>query len=270
LSVSDAPTPPSLARRAVAVLVGLFATWQLVFLPAANVIDFVPRRVGPPLEPVGDHYQKRGTFTDVEPLQAAADGAGTALDLWAEASGQDQGWPLFTPGVPPYSVIPAVEFRFADGPPETLLSRFEPADKFAPPLRPAMLNNRLFNAESQLMFLVWYAPPEEVARRFAPPEEVARLSGAYRELPDAARAWQAFIRAYLAWRLKEYVAANPGRMPAEVVLKYRFIPTPRPGEPGGWTGPVSERPFARWRPADDTYEAFDVLTGRFVPVGGAP
>ena len=35
---------PSPARRGLAVAVGLFALWQLVFLPAANLIDFVPRR----------------------------------------------------------------------------------------------------------------------------------------------------------------------------------------------------------------------------------
>ncbi len=269
--MADAPVLPSFARRALAALVGLFAAWQLVFIPAANVIDFVPRRVGPPLEPVGDYYQQRGTFTDVEPLQATADGIGAALDFWAEASGQDQGWSLFTPGVPPYSVIPAVEFRFAGGMTDTVLSRFERADKTDPPFRTILLNNRLFNTESQLMFLVWYAPPEDVARQCTSPEEVARLPIAYRELPDAARAWRGFIRAYLAWRLKEYMAVNADRPPpTEVVLKYRFIPTPRPGEPGGWTRPISERPFARWKPADDTYEAFDVLAGRFVPVGGGP
>src|SRR5688500_8317223 len=112
----------SLTRRILGAAVGLFATWQLVYIPAANLIDFVPRRTGPPLEPITDNYQKHGTFTTIEPLQRTADRAGDVLDFWSEVSGQEQGWSLFAPGLPPYSVIPAVEFRFADGTSDTLLS----------------------------------------------------------------------------------------------------------------------------------------------------
>src|SRR5215218_69019 len=101
-------TPAPLYRRALAVAVGLFATWQLIYLPAANLIDFVPRRPhGPELEPIRDIYQERGQFTKVEPLQRAAEWTGDVLDFWSEASGQEQGWPLFAQGMPPYSVTPA-------------------------------------------------------------------------------------------------------------------------------------------------------------------
>jgi len=60
------------------------------------------------LEPIADGYQQRGTFTSVEPLQRTADVTGDVLDFWSEASGQEQGWSLFAPGMPPYSVFPAV------------------------------------------------------------------------------------------------------------------------------------------------------------------
>jgi hypothetical protein len=274
--MSEPPPPTSFARRVLAVVVGLFATWQLVYLPAANLIDFVPRRpVGPDLEPISDGYQAKGQFTSVEPLQRAAEWTGDALDFWSEISGQEQGWSLFAPGPPPYSAIPAVEFRFADGTSDTLLSPYEPTDKQHPGLRPPLVNNRPFNFEAQFIYPVWYVPPAEIVKLSAPPElhdEVcAKLQEQYRDLPDAARAWRGPIRAWLAWRLKEYRAAHPDRpVPTEVILKHRFIPTPAPTDPSGWTVPPVERPFARWRPADDSFEPFDPANGRFVPVGANP
>jgi hypothetical protein len=262
---------PSLLRRAAAVAVGLFATWQLVYLPAANLIDFAPRRMGPPLEPIADCYQQRGTFTSSEPLQRAADVTGDVLDFWSEASGQEQGWCLFAPGMPPYSVFPAAEFRFANGTSDTALSPFEPTDKLNPRFRAPLIDNRPFNVEAQMMYPVWFAPPEEVATLYAAPEEVAQLPETYRGLPDTVRQWRDVIRAYLAWRLKEYRAAHPERgEPVEVILKHRFVPTPKPNEPRGWTIPVAERPYAKWNPATDSMDAYDAINKRFVPVGVRP
>lgn len=259
-----APLPP--ARRVLAVAVGLFATWQLVFIPLANLIDFVPRRLGPPLEPVSDNYQARGTFTTIESLQRAADYTGAVLDAWGELSGQEQGWSMFTPGMPPYTVAPAVEFRFASGPSDTVLSPYEPLDKENPRPRPMLVNARPLHVESQFVFPAWFAPPEELARGPVPPEGFAQLPEVYRSLPGAARKWRALICAYLAWRLKEYRAAHPDRPePVEVVLKHRFIPTPHPGHPRVWTQPVVERPYALWRPADGSYEVYDAVEKRFVP-----
>jgi hypothetical protein len=78
-------------------------------------------------------------------------------------------------------------------------------------------------------------------------------------------------RAYLAWRLRAYREAHPDRPePVELILKHRFFPTPKPAESRGWTRPPVERPYAKWRPAADSYEAFDAVSGRFVPVGGKP
>jgi hypothetical protein len=265
------PRAPSLARRALAVAVGLFAAWQLVYLPAANLIDLVPRRTGPPLEPIDDSHQVRGTFTSVEPLQRAAEITGDALDFWSEVSGQEQGWSLFAPGMPPYTVVPAAEFHFADGTSDTLLSPYEPTDKRRPRLRPPLVDNRPFNNEAMLTYPVWFIPPVEIAEAFAPPEDVARLPEAYRTLPEAARAWRGLVRAWLAWRLKEYRAAHPERgAPVAVVLKHRYIPTPAPNQPPDWTAPVVERPYAKWRPGDDGYEVYDAVNRRFVPVEEMP
>jgi hypothetical protein len=270
----------ALPHRAAAVLVGLFATWQLIYLPGANLIDFVPRRMGPPLEPSDDPYQVRGTFTSCQPLQRGAEWAGDALDFWTEVSGQEQGWSLFAPGLPPYSVFPTVEFRFADGTTDTLASPYEPADKAHPPLRPPLVNNRPFNFESQFNYPVWYAPPEEIAARYTPPrpadgtlppEYVTYLRTAYRTMQTDARLLRGVVRTWLAWRLKMYRAAHPERgEPVEVVLKHRFVPTSKPEEPCTWTHPVVERPFAKWRPADESYEVYDPVDKLFRPVEVAP
>lgn len=262
----------SLPRRVLAVGVGLFATWQFLFLPAANLIDFVPRRLhGPDLEPINDQYQAHGTFTRVEPLQRAAEYTGDVLDFWSEVTGQEQGWSLFAPGTPPYSVFPAVEFRFADGTSDTMLSEFEPADKRNPALRLPLLDNRYFNYEAQFTHAVRFAPPEEVAKLYVPAEDAAKVREYFRDLPDTVRAWRKPIRAWLAWRLKEYRAAHPDReMPVEVILKHRYVPTPKPVEPPEWTRPVQERPYVRWRPANDSFEAYDIVKEQFVPVGTKP
>ncbi len=248
----------AVGRRWAAVGVGVFATWQLLYLPAANIIDLIPRRLhGPPLEPIGDTYQKTGRFTSFEPLQRSAEIAGAILDFWSEISGQEQGWSLFAPGPPPHSVFPAVELRFADGRCETLLSPFEPLDKRHPPVRVPLLYTHVFNIEAQLTYPVWYAAPELVAEH---PEW-------FSDWPDFVRAWQKPIRAYLAWRLEHYRAAHPdSEWPTEVILKHRYVRSPRPDEPPQWADPPHERPFAKWRPAEDAMEAFDVTTQCFVPV----
>ena len=87
----------------------------------------------------------------------------------------------------------------------------------------------------------------------------------YRTLPGTARVWREVIRAWLAWRLKAYREAHPDRPePVEVILKHRFIPTPKPTDPRGWVVPIVERPFARWKPATDTFEVYNAVNKQFV------
>jgi hypothetical protein len=264
--------PPSPLCRVLAVAVGLFATWQLIYLPAANLIDLIPRRPNSPdLEPVGDQYQVKGAFTSIEPLQRSAEYTGDVLDFWSEVTAQEQGWALFAPGMPPYSVFPAVELHFADGTSDTALSQFEPLDKQHPRFRTPLVNNRLFNYEAQLIYPVQYSPPEEIAERFMKPEEFATVSEMYRELPNIVRAWRGPYRAWIAWRTKQYLAAHPERgTPTVVILKHRYILTPMPGTPAQWTQPAVERPFARWHPATDLFEAYDAINRRFVSVEAKP
>jgi hypothetical protein len=269
----NAPVPAdSLPRRALAVAVGLFATWQLVFLPAANLIHFVPLRPGAAEQgPGANAHQKEGAFTTAEPLQRAAERAAGVLDVWSGASGQEQGWSLFAPGTPPYSAFLAAEFHFADGSSETVLSEFEPTDKRNPAPRAPLLGNRPFNNQEQLIYAVMFLPPEEVAELYVPPEGLATLRECYRELPKAARANRGPARAWLKWQARQFAASHPGRgTPVAVIMKHRYVPTPRPGEPADWTRPAAQRPFVRWHPASDSLEGYDALGGRFVPLEGKP
>ena len=119
--------PQTLTHRALAVLVGLFALWQLAFAPLANLWEFIPRR---PTE--ADSYpelsttQRWGRFTDNERLQYTSEFAGDMLALYAEVTGQDQGWNMFTPDFPPHTVVPVAELHFADGTTARVASRFAP------------------------------------------------------------------------------------------------------------------------------------------------
>lgn len=254
------PLPPPV-RRPVSVLVGLFAAWQLVYLPAANLIAFVPLRPAVPPELIGNPHQERGAFTSVEPLQRTADGIGRALEHWSELSGQEQGWSLFAPGPPPYSVFVAAELQWADGGRETLRSRYEPGDPARPPWRAPVVHSRHYHFEAQLVCQVWYASPDAVARDPA----------AWAGLPARVGSSRAEIRAWLAWQLNTYCAAHPHREPpVAVVLKHRYISTPDPGAPAGAPRTVAERPFARWRVGEDEMDAFDVVTMRFRPLGAGP
>lgn len=254
-------TPPAARFHPVPVLVGLFAAWQLAFVPLANTFEFVPQRqtaadVNPPV----DSAQRWGRFTDNESVQTAAEVAGYALASWAEATGQDQGWVMFTPGFPANTVYPVVEFRFPDGAADRVPSPFAP-DPANPSPRLPLRHDRMFNYEANVFMLAWHADPAAVA---ADPE-------LGRQLPDIVRANDTLLTRYLDWHARRYRAVHPERPLAEVVLLLRFIPTPDPGEPRDPARhlPV-EQPFARWLPGGPAepgflpLEGYDAAAGRFV------
>ncbi|HEX4608173.1 MAG TPA: hypothetical protein VH092_08200 [Urbifossiella sp.] len=252
--------PPPPAGRIAPVAVGLFALWQLAFLPLANLFELVPRR--PAAGQVLHLNQTQGTFTLVEPLQRAAEAAGDVLDFWSEATGQDQGWALFSDGNPPHSLFHTVELQFADGEVVEVRSPFEPADLRRPAPRPPLVYDRLYNFQNQFANAGYYCSAESLARH--PDHWAAGLA-------DAVRGSQPQLLAWLRWRAAGDRAAHPGRdEPVEIVLKYRYIPTPLPGEPKEWTGPVVERPYCRWRPGEPVapgdlpVEAFDPVANRYV------
>jgi hypothetical protein len=235
-------------------LVGLFALWQLVFIPLANAWHFVPQRPDPnDLNPDMDTNQTRGSFTTAEPLQQSAEAVGDVLAFWAEVSGERQGWSMFTPGFPPHTLVPVVELRFPDGSTDRIRSRFEPIDPDRAGVRPPLLFDRPFNFEVQLTVAAWYA--DETSLRDRPDYWSA--------LPERIRPHERRVRQWLAWHVKNYRAAHPDTPdPVEVTLITRFISTPLPSERGE-RKPTWERPFVRWR-SNGSLEGFDPVNRRWV------
>ena len=240
------------------VALGLFVVWQLVFLAAANVVEFFPHR------PPG-----RDELIDFpEPLQGMerppglASHVATVTDRWAEATGQYQVWWLFAPGFPPSAAFPTVELSWPDErPPEArnpppmmcampyieggnewIRSDFEPTNPRAY-FRPPGSGDRYFHYEVRLglVLLHW---DEATAR------DNADFWRAFRR-ERVSRQWKS-IRAYLRHRLAQFQAEHPDRPPPEYAsLHLRLYRTPTPEQPpGAFDHPVVET-LARWRVAED-------------------
>jgi hypothetical protein len=255
------PTPPP-RPGIVPWLVGLFALWQLAFAPLANVMEFVPQRpsaydLGPPIEST----QRWGQFTTVEPIQWTAELVGDVLAFWGEVTGQEQGWNMFTPGFPPYTVVAVAELRFPDGTTDRVGSRFEPPDLARPGPRAPLIRDREFNFEANIVMLAWECDEKALADR----------PDVWRKLPVKARENDDLLLRWLTWRARRYQAAHPDRpAPTEVVLLLRYVPIPLPAAPDALRGPAFERPFARWRPGgplepgEMPLEGYDPVARRYV------
>jgi hypothetical protein len=265
----DAEADPAERRGVFPWLVGLFALWQLAVIPLLNLFEFIPLRptqydVNPPIESA----QRWGRFTDLDWLQSSTEEVGYTLAAWGEATGQDQGWVMFTPGFPPQTAALAAEFRGPDGSSDRRYSRFNPADPARPRPRWPIIDDREFNFEANIFMLAWECSPEAIA---AHPQR-------WRMLPERVRENEPLVSAWLRWQLQRYRKELPEKPePLEVILLLRAIPTPPPGEPADWTRrPACEFPFARWRPGVPTREGFMALEGydpvgqRFVPLATWP
>jgi hypothetical protein len=254
---NDLPSPGS---GVVPWLVGLFALWQIFSPPLANVLEFVPLRpsaydVDPPIETT----QTWGRFTDVEPVQQAAEGLGYTLAAWGELTGQEQGWNMFTPAFPPYTVVMIAEFHFPDGTTDRKASRFDPDP---PRPRVPMVYDREFNYEANIFMIAWHCHPASLSEQ----------PDVWRRLPERVRESESLVTRWLSWQAKRYAAGHPEKpTPTEVVLVLRYIPTPLP-EPGQPPRPGFERPFARWFPAGSPQpgylplEGYDPVADLFVPL----
>ena len=163
--MADAEPDPAPRGGLIPWLIGLFALWQLAVIPLINLFEFIPLRptkydVNPPIESA----QRWGRFTDLDWLQESAEEVGYVLAAWAEATGQDQGWNMFTPGFPPHTVVLAAEFRFPDGSAGRAYSRFNPSDLAHPQARWPVIDDREFNFEANIFMLAWECDPPRSRR----------------------------------------------------------------------------------------------------------
>src|SRR5262249_23255029 len=126
--------PIRLVGLGARVLLGLFILWQIIFLPAFNLLDGAEaarrdlqeqrRQDGrwwrlvrgiPGLEPLVDEWLTRGgNYGDKGKLGNLIERPRRVVRWWAQATGQEQGWNLFAPDTLDFSSFPSVELRWDD------------------------------------------------------------------------------------------------------------------------------------------------------------
>src|SRR5438132_11209940 len=237
--------------RVPQVLLGLFISWQLLFLPAANYLALVPH--GQPEEgELSDSRRGADQTAGAGALQKAINFAAGVTDAWACLTGQVQAWWLFAPDVPSTATFPVVELRWDDDAdpaafisPVRLRTILEPDDSQAY-FRPPSSFDRLFHYEARLGLIVsnWSE------QSFAENSELWRSA-----IKDRVRRQWRSIRAYLRWYVQYWQQAHAGLPPPkQVILLIHMYQTPGPGEGTlVWRGPV-EQPLARWRPGRPAQE----------------
>jgi hypothetical protein len=240
-------------------LLGLFVAWQLAFILAANLFEFYPHRV----HRIDELTSYRELLAGTENPNPVVHALASVTDCWGQLTGQYQMWWLFAPDFPPQATFPVVELRWRDPAlkPVRLQSVLEPADTAAYFHAPGTAD-RLLHYEVNLGLGYAYCTEDEAAKD---PANWRRL---HRDMVQSQ--WKS-MRAYMRWRMNDYLAAHPeAPTPDEVRLLIRTYPTPLAGPPRGSRGQAVDHPFARWRPARTCppdqlpVEGFDVVSGQFV------
>jgi hypothetical protein len=239
-----------LLTRVTSYLLGGFVCLQLVYLPLANFIQRVPRRMPPLPEELITRRDRQGQVSDSEPVQSAIDAVGAACDRWGEVTAQTQGWSLFAPRFGENGTFLTLQVTGADGTTTELPSRFEPAnvDDY---LRFDVTHYRLLYREASytILYSTWS------------PESFARHGPEWRQdIREVVTTFRRSMSAYVRWRLREEYAGSAVR---EVVVAVRLYPPPRPGEPGSRPSPIV-LPLARWTPdRPEELVPFDPVAGTF-------
>src|SRR5687768_7805683 len=112
--------------RVASYLLGAFVCLQLVYLPLANLIQRVPRRMPPLPDELLTRRDREGRATDSEAVQSAIDATGAACDRYGELTAQSQGWSLFAPRFGANGTFLTLQVTHPDGTTSELRSRFEP------------------------------------------------------------------------------------------------------------------------------------------------
>jgi hypothetical protein len=260
---------PTLAQ----ILLGLFISWQLLFLPATNYLAFFPHGRAEEGE-LSDSRIAPDQTGSAGAIQTAINLAAGMTDSWSYLTGQVQAWWLFAPEVPRTSTFPIVELRWDDDaesvfrpaanlPPLRLRTIIEPTDPQAYFRVPGSFE-RLFHYEARLGLILSNWNEQTFAENAEPWREAIK--------DRVRRQWRS-IRVYLRWYVQHVQREHPEfPLPKQAILIIRMYQTPEPGHSSVvWQGPV-EQPLARWRPdtpprpGELPVEVFDPIARRFIPL----
>lgn len=244
------------------VVLGLFISWQLLFLPAANYLAFFPH--GQPEDgELSDSRSAPNQSQDDSPVQTGINVAAGITDAWAYLTGQVQAWWLFAPDVPRAATFPIVELRWDDSPPVRMRTILEP-NNLQHYFRPPSSFDRLFHYEVRLGLIVSNWNEQTLAD--AP--EFWRTA-----FQDRVRRQWRSIRAYLRWYVQSFEREHPEQpSPREAILFIRIYRIPECGQKSAVAAEPLEEPLARWRPYESArpgelpVEAFDPVAKAFVPL----
>ena len=234
-------------QRLASYLLGAFVCAQLVYLPLANLIQPLPRRMPPVPDEVLGRIQREGRTTDNEAAQTALDTVGTVCDRYGEVTAQGQNWSLFAPTFGEAGTFLTLQATTADGPVE-LRSRFEPADPDHY-VRFNLVDYRVFYREMSYAFVYWHWTPDSFAAQGPVWGDIIR---------EHVAAFKHTLPAHVRWRLEQEL---PGVDVREVTVAVRVFLPPKPGERR--PDPVT-LPLAKWaaeRPGEVL--AYDPVAGEF-------
>jgi hypothetical protein len=241
--------------------VGLFVTWQLLFLVLVNLLAFLPLAEADDDELTDARAGSTRTDEQAE-RHKALEFINDGLLTYARATGQIQAWWLFAPSFPEESTFPLVTLHWAQGQQKDvrLYCSQEPEDPTYYVRLPGS-RDRLFHYEMRLG-LVDIGLRDETLEQYRP---------IWRDVYQTRvrRQWKS-IRAYVRWRAETFAKEHPDlRSPDEITLAFRVYPTPAHNiSPLKWEAPL-ELPLARYRPALDgrtdylPVEYFDPIQNRF-------
>jgi hypothetical protein len=281
----SAPWPIRLLRLAGRALLGLFILWQMLFLPAFNLLDGAEgarrdlheqrrqngswwrliRRV-PGLEPLVDEWLTRGgNDGDKGKLGNLIQRPRQVVRWWAQATGQEQGWKLFATDAVDFSAFPSLELRWnapeaedgtqlgaLAGGPVLALCR-------APPRRfhePVVLGSDNQPADRRHYLRFGGFRRRRIEAQFEldfrpdgrPGEQ--RAEGWEQQIRDLMSSEYAETLAFLRWRLTRFQREHPELPPpVQVILRVQTFLIPAPPGPRPWDWVEGEPvPLARWFP----------------------
>jgi len=234
-------------RRIASYLIGLFVCVQLAYLPLANILQRIPRRPDPLPDEILGRHQREGRASDSDSIQTILDTTGKSCDRWAEATGQAQGWSLFSPRFGEAGTFLTLDVTAADGSHAELRSRFEPSDP-SHYIRYDVVNYRLFYREMSYALIYAHWTPDS----FSTQADEWRLA-----IRHHVSAFRRSLSAYVRWRA---ATESPDLLIQKITIHVRVFLPPEPGDDAPRPAPILV-PLAQW--SSGALVPYDPVAGDF-------